>query len=72
MNVFEQFSQHVLTIGGNASELLAAYGLEYKRGKTLDDLRLQIKKGLKRGQGKFEREVMFVSEAIQRVLMVSK
>jgi hypothetical protein len=45
---------------------------EYREGKTFQDVRAAIVKGRKKGNGKFEREMMEIGYCLERVLKPKK
>lgn len=72
MSKFEELAQTMFFSGGTISELLSSKGLELIEGKTTGDVVDAFSKGMKRGAGKFEREMLEAGIALKAVCRVSK
>lgn len=66
----ERLAGKIMTQGIKENELLESY--DYRKGKTFEDFKLMIQKGVKKGSGKFETECMEISFAIDRVIKKRK
>lgn len=69
---FDRIVEDIIFSGGNVPLLLEKHGLELKPEKTVEDFKVAFKKGYNKSPGKFEREVMNASIAIQRVCRIKK
>lgn len=65
----DEFAKLVLFAGiPNVSAKLEELGLEYRKGKNIDDLRKAVERGKKQGRAKTEFEIGMVAIQVKSVL----
>ena len=68
-NMYDQLAQKMMFSGiDSVSTTLSNMGLEYRKDKSVEDVRKALVKGLKAGQGKVESELSCVSLYLKQVL----
>ena len=73
MSTFDQMSQELFFTGvKDVSAWLDKHGVEYRKGKTIEDLHKARQKALKAGRGKTEFELSFMELYLKDVLKVKR
>jgi len=66
-------AERIMFIGvSDATHWLNILGLEYRKGKDVEDIRKAVKKGLKDGMGKTEHELSMIEIHLTKVLRLKK
>ena len=68
--LFEQLANQVMFGGMTESRLLEKF--QYRKNKTIKDVKNAIQRGLNQGCGKTEYELQFISICLQTVLIIKK
>lgn len=66
IKMYNALASWILFSGGALN--LASFGLEYRKGKTIDDLRRACEKGIRAGNAKCEFELSMVELYLKSVL----
>ena len=69
---FEDLAQTILFAGLTLPHGEPPIGFKFRKGKTVQDIRVAVQRGLKNGKGKTEYEIQFTAIALKKVLLVNK
>lgn len=68
---FDDLAEHIMFCGINTIKLKQR-SMVFRKGKTFDDLKIAIQRGLKQGRGKLEFELSMISVQVRGVLRLVK